>query len=413
MENRRRFLGKVALAGSALAQFGRPSIRAANPEWADDERQSWIAMLLRVAQPVLAGLATNELKARMPVEAARGHAGDRRLVTHLEALGRTLGGIAPWLDATGTSGTEEQRRLHFGVLGRQALVNAVTPGSADCLDFTAASQNLVDAAFLALGLSRAPVALWEKLDGSTRERLIEALQSTRRFQPGRNNWLLFSAMIEAFFASVGADWRAEPIDVAVQAHEEWYKGDGAYGDGKDFHWDYYNSYVIHPMLLAVLELVAPRDARWKHLQGAVLQRARRFAAVQERLIAPDGSYPPLGRSITYRCGAFHLLAMMALRRNLPDGVTPAQVRGALSAVIQRTLNAPGTFDEEGWLRIGLAGHQPALGESYISTGSLYLCTFAFLPLGLGPTDEFWSASPADWSSRKLWSGAELPADHAL
>jgi hypothetical protein len=92
---------------------------------------------------------------------------------------------------------------------------------------------------------------------------------------------------------------------------------------------------------------------------------------------------------------------------------PEQVRGALTAVIRRTLGAPGTFDEQGWLRIGLAGHQPSLGEVYISTGSLYLCTAAFLPLGLPAGDRFWSGAAAPWSSVKVWSGADVKADHAL
>ena len=82
-------------------------------------------------------------------------------------------------------------------------------------------------------------------------------------------------------------------------------------------------------------------------------------------------------------------------------------------MIQRTLTSPGTFDYQGWLRIGLAGHQPSLGESYISTGSLYLCTFAFLPLGLPPSDEFWAGVEVDWTARQLWSGDDLPADHAI
>ena len=34
--------------------------------------------------------------------------------------------------------------------------------------------------------------------------------------------------------------------------DEWYKGDAMYGDGVDFHMDYYNSFVIHPMLTDVL-----------------------------------------------------------------------------------------------------------------------------------------------------------------
>jgi len=145
----------------------------------------------------------------------------------------------------------------------------------------------------------------------------------------------------------------------------------------------------------------------------VAERARRYAAVQERLIAPDGSFPAIGRSLAYRCGAFHLLADIAWRRMLPDGVTPAQVRGALTAVIRRTMEAPDTFDDHGWLRIGFCGHQPGVGETYISTGSLYLCSVALLPLGLPASDEFWSAAPQPWTAAKAWSGQAFPLDHAL
>jgi hypothetical protein len=289
----------------------------------------------------------------------------------------------------------------------------VRADSPDRIDFTAASQNLVDAAFLALGFARARAELWDKLDAQTRDAFIAAVQSTRRFTPGKNNWRLFSATIEAFLASVGAEWKPEPIDLALKSHEEWYKGDGAYGDGEEFHWDYYNSFVIHPMLRTVLELMTPIDKRWSELTKNIVVRARRYAAVQERLISPDGSYPPLGRSITYRCGAFHLLASVALRRELPERVNPAQVRGAIAAVIRRTLGAPETFDSGGWLRVGLAGHQPMLADSYISTGSLYLCTCAFLPLGLCPADDFWSKPAEPWTSARIWEGVDSRADHAI
>ena len=149
------------------------------------------------------------------------------------------------------------------------------------------------------------------------------------------------------------------------------------------------------------------------MRAPVLARARRHAAVQERLIAPDGTFPAIGRSIAYRAGAFQLLAQIALRRALPEGVAPGQVRAALSAVLIRTLDAPGTFDANGWLRIGLAGHQPGVGERYISTGSLYLCATAFLPLGLPPDDPFWAQPAQPWTARLAWSGAPFPIDHAL
>ena len=67
----------------------------------------------------------------------------------------------------------------------------------------------------------------------------------------------------------------------------------------------------------------------------------------------------------------------------------------------------------GWLQIGLWGHQPHLGETYISTGSLYLCSVALLPLGLPPSDNFWTRPPEDWTSRKLSAGQDLAADHAI
>ena len=88
------------------------------------------------------------------------------------------------------------------------------------------------------------------------------------------------------------------------------------------------------------------------------------------------------------------------------------MRGALTAAIRRTLDAPDTFDQNGWLQIGFCGHQPGIGESYISTGSLYLCAAAFLPLGLPASDAFWSAPAQPWTSVKAWSGQPFPIDHA-
>ena len=98
---------------------------------------------------------------------------------------------------------------------------------------------------------------------------------------------------------------------------------------------------------------------------------------------------------------------------LPERVRPAQVRCALTAVIRRMIEAPGTFDDQGWLHVGFCGHQVALGETYISTGSLYLCSVGLLPLGLPATDAFWSDPPARWTAQRLWSGEALPADRAL
>jgi hypothetical protein len=104
---------------------------------------------------------------------------------------------------------------------------------------------------------------------------------------------------------------------------------------------------------------------------------------------------------------------MVLRHALPEPVTPAQTRGALTAAIRRAMEAPGTFDADGWLRIGFCGHQPGVGERYISTGSLYLCAAGFLPLGLPADDEFWASPVQPWTSARAWGGQPFPIDHAL
>jgi hypothetical protein len=409
--NRREFLaasgaGSAWLAGRGERRLEQPENRPA------DQRAAWVRILRRLADPVLTSLANGTLKQRMPVEQAP-NASNRPAVTHLEALGRLLDGIAPWLELPADDTEEGRLRAQYGELARRAIAGAVDPASPDFLNFTEHRQPLVDAAFLAQALLRAPRALLGALEAGTRKQLIAALESTRVIVPNYNNWLLFTASVEAGLKALGASWDRLRVDYALRQHEQWYLGDGTYGDGPELHWDYYNSFVIQPMLLDVLDACGNDAEAWKAMIEPVRERARRYAAVQERLIAPDGSYPPIGRSIAYRCGAFQLLAHVALRRMLPSGVSPAQVRGALSAVITRTLEAPNTFDENGWLRIGLGGHQPMVGESYISTGSLYLCSFALLPLGLPPTDEFWSAPPQPWTQARAWAGDPFPIDKAL
>ncbi|PYO66207.1 MAG: hypothetical protein DMD69_14820 [Gemmatimonadetes bacterium] len=377
------------------------------------DREYWLDVLTRLAQPVLTNLAQGRLRQRMPVETAPAGNPERRDYTHLEAVGRLFTGIAPWLELGGEASPEGELRQRYADLARRGLRAATDPRSPDVLNFARGRQPLVDAAFLAHAIVRAPRELWQQLDGETKHNVVTALKSTRGIRPSLSNWLMFSAIIETALSMMGEEWDRTRVDYALTQHEQWYKGDGVYGDGPSFHWDYYNSFVIHPMLLDVLRLVGTTAPEWQRLIDPVLQRARRYAAIQERMISPEGTFPPIGRSLAYRFGAFQLLAQMALRRQLPEGVTPAQVRCGLTAVIRRMIEAPGTFDAQGWLTIGFCGHQPSIGEGYISTGSAYLCAAGLLPLGLPATDEFWSAAPADWTARKAWGGENVTPDHAI
>ena len=376
-------------------------------------RKYWINVLTKIADPLLESLSKGELHKNMPVECKPGSENDRRKVTHLEAFGRLMAGMAPWLELGADDTAEGQQRKKYIVLAQNSMKMAVDPQSPDFMNFNEGGQPLVDSAFLAHSILRAPNILWKQLDTDTKQQIVTAMKSSRVITPGYSNWLLFSAMVEAFLLFAGEQHDELRMDLAIRKHMEWYKGDGIYGDGPDFHWDYYNSFVIQPMLVDVLSELCKHGKKYEKTFETVIKRAARYADIQERLISPEGTFPAIGRSLPYRFGAFQLLAQMALQHRLPENLNPAQVRSALSAVIQKMIEAPNVFDAKGWLQIGFFGHQPDIAESYISTGSLYLCSVGLLPLGLPESDPFWSGPSMDWTSRKIWSGQNFPADHAI
>ena len=139
-------------------------------------------------------------------------------------------------------------------------------------------------------------------------------------------------------------------------------------------------------------------------------RFTRYAEIQERMIAPDGSYPVLGRSVSYRSAAFQVLGACALFQRLPQSLKPGQVRGAMTAMLKRLFEQPGTFDKDGWLTIGVCGEQKELGDTYLSTPCVYLCSLGFLPLGLPANAPFWCEPAEPWTSVKAFSGLEFPID---
>ena len=192
---RRSFLKAAGAVGALepLRLLAQPAPAAAVP--VEDDRAYWVTALTRMSSPVLENLAAGRLRARMPVEVRPG-AATRADVSHLEAFGRTLAGMAPWLELGEDSSPEGQQRGHYLALARQALARAVDPASPDYLNWDRGGQPLVDAAFLAHGLVRAPRALRDGIDARTRRQLVAALEATRVIVPVYSNWLLFTAMVE-------------------------------------------------------------------------------------------------------------------------------------------------------------------------------------------------------------------------
>jgi hypothetical protein len=358
-------------------------------------------------------LAEGKLRKNMPLEVPQNYSLKVEKVTHLEAVGRTLAGLAPWLALPDDETKEGSLRKQLKEDILRGLPKCVDPQSADCLNFKTELQPIVDAAFLAHAFLRAPVALWQPLDDLTKKRFIEAFKSLRDRKAYYSNWLLFSATIECFLMQIGESYDPVRIDIAIRKTQEWYVGDGWYSDGVKFSMDYYNSFVIQPMLVDVLKVcVAHQFSPQKEYDEAV-KRMVRHSEFLERLISPEGTFPIFGRSMTYRMGSFQALAQTALMEKLPEHITPAQVRSGLTKVLHTLFDHDGNFDKNGWLVLGVNGSQPTIADVYTSTGSLYLTTLGFLPLGLPASNRFWTDASADWTSKKVWSGQAVKKDYRV
>ena len=377
-----------------------------------EDRAFWVETLTRIADPVLTNLSNNTFKKNMPYESL---SKDRSDFAHLEAVGRLICGISPWLELGPDNTPEGQLRDKYIKLAVKGLKNAVNPESPDYLVFGKPYQPLVDAAFLAQGLLRARTQLWDNLDPQAKEWMITEFKRSRSIKPWENNWLLFASMVEAALLEFTGECDMDRLTYGVKKfRDDWYKGDALYGDGPAFHMDYYNSVVIHPMLTDVLLIMKKHNLEGADFVEKQLPRLTRYAEQLERFISPEGTFPVVGRSIVYRFGAFHALAQASLMQVLPERVKPAQVRCAMTAVIRNQMKSSKNFDSNGWLRVGFTGEQIDMSESYINTGSVYLCSVGLLALGLPATNEFWSAPYTEWTNLRAWKGeSDVKADHAL
>ncbi|WP_140985942.1 DUF2264 domain-containing protein [Asticcacaulis tiandongensis] len=410
----RRDLFRSAIGGAAaLSSASTTSATAATPPL--DDRAYMSGLLRKMAEPVLSNMAQGRLRQNFKRELSPTWDGRDPAVTYMEAFGRLISGVAPWLTLPDDTTAEGRIRHKLRQDALQSYVHAVDPKSPNYLLWRSEGQALVDSAYVTNALIRAPKALWEPLDAATKSRLIAEIKGLRRVEPPYTNWLLFAAMNEAFLLSVGEDYDPMRLNTAVRKINEWYVGDGWIKDGETFHFDYYGSFVIHPFMVEILEVLARHNAPyWRgkpaDLLAQALKRMQRYGEHLERFISPEGTFPPIGRSLTYRTAAFQPLALLAWRKQLPQSLPEGQVRAALTAAHKAIFTHPSNFDE-GYLTIGFAGHQPALGDWYSNNGSMYITASSFLALGLPKTDSYWTAPAQDWTSKKAFANAPFPKDY--
>ena len=360
------------------------------------DREIWCEVMYRMAVPVLSNMSEGRLKQNMLVELSPTWDGRNKDVTYMECFGRLMAGLAPWLSLPDDNTAEGIQRKQLREWALSSYKHAVDPSSADYLLWRQEGQTLVDAAYIAESFLRGYDALWLPLDSLTKQRYINEFIQLRRVDPSYSNWLLFSATVESFLRKAGAPSDTYRISSSLRKIEEWYVGDGWYSDGPHFAFDYYNSFVIHPMYIEALEIFTEAGKHKKiwNMPGCnyhtAIARAQRFGMILERLISPEGTLPVVGRSITYRTGSLQTLALLAWRNWLPEELSNGQVRAGMTAVIKRMFGNNRNFNEKDFLTLGFNGSQPGISDYYTNNGSLYMASLAFLPLGLPADDPFWT-----------------------
>lgn len=379
------------------------------------DRQYWCSLAYRMAQPVLENMAKGELQKNMQTEFSPSFDNRNRKVLYMECFGRLMAGIAPWLALPDDDTAEGLQRKQLREWALQAYKNAVDTNNPDYLSWGIGGQNLVDAAYIAESFLRAYDTLWMPLDNQTKQRYLTEFRKLRKIDPPYTNWLLFSSTIESFMAKAKGEYDQYRVNSACRKMEEWYVGDGWYADGPSFSFDYYSSYVFHPMYLETLQAMIDAKANtrldYQKYYNRALKRCQKYSIVLERFISPDGTFPVFGRSIPYRLAAMQPLALMAWYQTLPKELTNGQVRAALTKVMHRMFDSQQNFNEGGFLTIGFCGSQPNIADWYTNNGSLYMTTLAFMPLGLPANHPFWTDAAQPWTQVKAWSGKAFPKDH--
>jgi len=317
----------------------------------------------------------------------------------IEGFARSFLIAAPLL-----AGRAEDPHDHAGWYAR-GLAAAMDPGGSDrwgraigvdeIKQWNGTPQPIVEAANLAFGLAVSRTQVWDRLDEKLREQTADWLAHHATKHGSDNNWLLFTAVIEAFLRSVGYDVPGGHAQADVERVESWYLGDGWYNDGPisintghGNRVDHYNSWVIQTFLWQWYELTEqPAERREKFLA-----RLGEFADSYALLFAADGSPLHQGRSLTYRQAVLGGLWAAAI----------AGVGGEAAGATRRL--ASGVLRHFTDLGVGAQG-APTLGRTeaeflpmcqvYSGPGSPYFAGMGFLGL----------AAPAD---HPLWTEPEQP-----
>jgi hypothetical protein len=250
------------------------------------------------------------------------------------------------------------------------------------------SQQLVEAASIAVALHETRPWIFDRLAPAARDRVVDWLAGVVGRRTPDSNWVLFRVVVEQFLASVGGPHDPVEITGGLDRIEAWYAGDGWYSDGAGQNFDYYCGWamLLYPLLWARIAGDTARAHRYT-------ARLRAFLGQYQHFFAADGAPVHQGRSLTYRFATTAPLWLGALTGSTPlsAGTTRRIASGVLRHFVDR-----GAPDGRGLLTLGWYREFLPTVQRYSGPASPYWASKGFLGLLM----------PAD---HPVWTEVEEPA----
>ncbi|MCS0637749.1 DUF2264 domain-containing protein [Streptomyces sp. LP05-1] len=305
----------------------------------------------------------------------------------------------------------------------EGLISGTDPDGPEAWPaLTDRSQQMVEAASVAVALHETRPWIWDRLDTRARERVVDWLSGFVGRHTWDTNWRLFQVISEQFLASVGAPHNRGEIEDGLDRLEEWYVGDGWYSDGTGRNFDYYNAWAMHFYPLLWARMADPEgtgaagtggDGTRAAGTGADGGRAKvyrerlgLFLATYPHFFGGDGAPVHQGRSLTYRFAATAPVWMGALTGCTPlaPGLTRRLGSGAARHFAER-----GAPDERGLMPLGWYGTFLPATQPYSGPASPYWVSKGFLGLLLPPDHPVWTEPELPLPVEKSDQYTALPA----
>lgn len=251
-------------------------------------------------------------------------------------------------------------------------------------DITEASQPMVEAASVAIGLYETRPWIWDRLDAAVRTRVVDWLSQVHGKRFHHNNWLLFNVMVNSFLRSVGAPFRQDEIERNLDLIDSFYRRDGWYTDGPGQNYDHYVGWALH--LYTILWARMGGDETDPARASEYRRRLRAYLEDYRHLFAADGAPLHQGRSLIYRFAAAAPSWAGALAGATP--LAPGETRRIASGCVRHFLDRGAVRD--GVLTMGWYDEFLPAAQRYSGPGSPYWASKGFLGLLLPPDAPEWT-----------------------